>query len=1261
MGPRSEFGSGSKYETIDISQCNKRLHKWNKIDSFQTPHGHCTDIEDAPAFRGGCHFNLRSFERVQKDLMSNISKELKTQELVLRREITRATNQMKDEFQKSIQALVSQKNNLQAAEDVAKKMKSDMSLEIESLRRTSLVSQKEDVLSPILHAIEGINKNINTRQQAKVDLQPILDAISRIHVEPHVDFAPVLDAVTKLSNPSPEVTVALQTIAGEISDVMDKISKTEDSISKLEIQPHVDIDLRPVVEMISKVDVQPQVDLQPVLKAVETLPSIFQKDMQSMIDVVASIDVKPQVDLKEVVDAIQHIEVQPQVDVNLKPFMEAVAEVGMHHQGDLQAVLNTISRLDAGIQDEMRVVQGKLAEVSQRHIDLQPVLDAIAHVDVKHHVQEILDIVAKIHAKPEKHVDLQPVLKAVAKINVRPEVNLDEILEAITRIDVKPQVDLQPAVDKLLDAIAQIDVKPEVNVDLKPATDELASYISIMGNCLDSSFSEVKKAVSKLNTDHVTDTLLKAIAEIDVQPVVDLQKVLDAVSHTESGLDGKVHSVQMALTRKFSQLETLLEKLSQPQEAIDLRPLSDSIAEIDRKHSEKLYPQPDLPDLDLGPVLHAIKSMDLRPQVDLQSVLDAIARINLAHVVDAITEVDKKVLAAFENIDVKLAEVMKPSEVDLQPTLDCIKAETLDCIKAEADRVVSNSKEAHKTGLDVTLQVLDAVKGLDAKEMIDLSPVLEAVRAIDVKPQIDFKPNLILDALAAHTSKLASDIEGVIESECSKHQSEARDAARRTNNNLQQVLDAVVSIRKDVDLMKPTDLGMVLEAIEKIKVPTATDLQALLPEVHNREEHEMNLQPVLDAIGQIVVDPVVQVTSTGNDAELQRVLEAVADIKSLVQALPANLKPEPSKESKESKVDLGSLTKKIDGLSAGLMNSKVDLQPVLGAIAKIDVKSHTQECSCVVLDAVNALRKEMGKANVDLDPVNQQLQRLHSEVHSAIKEIDINPQVDVGAILEAIGGIDVKVQVQEVMHEQLQLVLDAVARIDVNPVVDSQGILDAIKQIHVEPQVDLRLVLNAVKGAPGTGGSGSSGAPRIMRSPVRIGGGYYRVKDGEGQEHDPSMHDVQQNMARHPHSPGRKLQTFTNGAPASMVGSDRYLMGCYLKHVDVLPKGCSSISGTQDSDIQLVNQFRMLKSGADRNQELSDMSPRSPWNGNQERHRDLDASAYSPGVKMGRAAEVSVGSQIDPHASKRRDHYNKNNRLDVEEHDVVQKLLAKTG
>jgi len=216
------------------------------------------------------------------------------------------------------------------------------------LRAISKIKLEPD-LTPLLRAISA----------AEVDLSPVLDAVSKIHV--HVDHAPVVEAVKRINMPD------VHTLATIISDKLRKTALNAEGDVIEEIRRlRVDPDLTPVMSALNSL----VADVSSLAEAMGRIHRMI--DYTPLLDAVKRISVPDTLTLTSTVvdqvrrsiatrdDEMMHEIRATRVDPDLGPLIQAInsAEV------DLSPVLDSITSLGSvvlGLKEQIRAFSGTMS------------------------------------------------------------------------------------------------------------------------------------------------------------------------------------------------------------------------------------------------------------------------------------------------------------------------------------------------------------------------------------------------------------------------------------------------------------------------------------------------------------------------------------------------------------------------------------------------------------------------------------------------------------------------------------------------------------------------------------------------------------------------------------------------------------------------------------------------------------------------------------------------------------------------------------
>lgn len=288
MGHKGSTEDLSCFRTIDISRVNESRHRWSKLDTFQTPAGHTSNIRAEPisdledgSLQPTCVFKVHMLSSLKSQLTQAIQAEMKG--------FYQSTESMFQEQKDTIQALRTELSDvLSKCLSIAKKSEPSILQEMKHFRQEmqqsiASLKEKDDHSATILQAIR--------ENKTEVDLSGILHAIH--HKKFDDDFSEVLQAIRETRR------------SLDFSEVLQAIR-----------QKSFDVDFAEVHRAIQNKEVK--IDLSGVLHAIHE--KRFDEDFSYLLRAIHDNRVK--VDISNDVSTLLHAIQNNKAEVNLQPVLD---------------------------------------------------------------------------------------------------------------------------------------------------------------------------------------------------------------------------------------------------------------------------------------------------------------------------------------------------------------------------------------------------------------------------------------------------------------------------------------------------------------------------------------------------------------------------------------------------------------------------------------------------------------------------------------------------------------------------------------------------------------------------------------------------------------------------------------------------------------------------------------------------------------------------------------------------------------------------
>lgn len=786
-----------------------------------------------------------------------------------------------------------------------------------------------------------------------------------------------------------------------------------------------------------------------------------------------------------------------------------------------------LARMDASIQhinSKLDSKQPKSLVDEVAHTNLQPQMEQA--------MQQVMDKIDRINAKPQPQMEqaMQQVMDKIDQINAKPQ----EDQGALSNINF--QLGMEPAMQQVIDKIDQINnndlgALSNINVQLEMLLQTVTAINNKPNVDLQPMLDKVEQVSKQIPKD--LSPVLDKIAQLDFQPLfdagskmntqknvhVDLGPVEDAMAQMTNQLQAiRLQSkprvdfspIIDAISGQSSAIQDGITRLDTriSQAYLDIRALGQAIRDIDVK-----------PQVDMRPMVNAINKIDVKPTVNLEPILEEICKIDVLALEPNIRALEPSI----KDIGVQcreLREVIQQinvlPQVDMQPVLDEISK-----IDVQPQVHLQPVLDAIH---DIDTQSRYLVKGMaqiNAKPPADLQPVfdkiLDKIGRINIKPQVQIALKPVLDAVALLDDKIQSAAvraQGKANGKALTEKTQMHLVGSNASSlDTKLVLDAVEKLANALDRSQmQAHFQPVLDAISHANAQHHHDFITVCDKVRQvnvESQVQVALKPVFDAIAKVNVRPQVDLKPV-----LQVMKATLSSVKELHEATHEQMKSVVDNVTEMSQLDLTPILNKIDAIELG-----VDFKPVLDEIAAINVKPQVD-----LTAIVEAISK------IDVCP---QVVMNIEPVVDAIMKIDVKPQMDLQPVLDGIANVDVKPQIQAALRPVFDLLSNL---LQMEPKVNFKPVLDAVAQIS--PQVTL--TLNATSASSGNANRKStisrpSGAVRYTQ---RMSSIKDEVQLDTGASRESLLGDPQAGDLNRP-------------------ASDRYIVGAYVTSVDVSPDGCS--------------------------------------------------------------------------------------------------------
>lgn len=493
------------FHTQDFSRKNEDRHRWNRIDTFQTPHGHSGPKESKESIRDSTTVWSGDLRSLLGELLDEIRYEFQAE---------RSHYSDMEELKSYVAKVVGESTaEIKAAFRADAKDATQVSMDL------TPVMSVDSQITAVLDNIRMINDKLNDMSsqapskvvKVDVDVQLVVDEIRKLHAvtekfnETMHGFRPAFEVITdsQLSSDVGSVLNAVTRVDGKLTEVHDRVANFEQAV-----------DTRPLLNAIAALDAK--------VAAVKEGPQ--PQDVTQIMEAIAKIEMtkSPSIHLTSdtgpFVDALDKLDAKltgmfKQQPADLRPMLDQILT---QVSGDMGHVLSAVSTVEAKMKDLK----------TDLRVDLQPVIDQIEHINSgpRTEITQVLNAIENI----QPSVDLGAVLDAIA--NMKPSVDMGAVIDAIYKIETP-----------MVDAIAKMDVRPQMN--LQPVLDAINALQEKPDFKID--FTPVLSAIQGIRID-VPDNML---------PV--FNSVAEIMQHLQSVSTPALHS----LSEKLSQVDSSLAKL----------------------------------------------------------------------------------------------------------------------------------------------------------------------------------------------------------------------------------------------------------------------------------------------------------------------------------------------------------------------------------------------------------------------------------------------------------------------------------------------------------------------------------------------------------------------------------------------------------------------------------------------------------------------------------------------------------------------------
>jgi len=615
--------------------------------------------------------------------------------------------------------------------------------------------------------------------------------------------------------------------------------------------------------------------------------------------------------VKSEIDFTQMIEMLQQENTRLK---SDIAEI---QKNESETVREGLGEMRAEILDECRTFRNQLIDdVAKVQEDVAKVQEDVAKV------QSLVGDVSEAVKEPPE-VDFGPLFEAIAALDrgsaevaTQTELSLNEIHEAI-RITSKELLREMHAA-QVVDLTPLLDSVSEVRSDVFELVFEQSWSVESILSLANSSAEQIRtlnsvaekshELVEQIDLDQFRKSLLKDTQELMVQTVPkppSFEPVINAIAKSEQNvlgttlksIDARHKELQNQLKATSSEAEKQFEKRTVGTDK-SLAGLLDAVVRNAESQGASLggisagvSELAARPQLSLDPVLHAIGKINVKPQVNLKEITDSIAAVtqHFGPLQTSVVELDAKIKASADSNNAAVQQVGKQVE---EYALELKKKATADVearVAAEQDLIAS-----------LSAAIATAAERQETTTSERLQAVFEAIESIEVEPQVH------LDPVTLAISKLR-------EQHSQAHRG-AMDTTKAVETALaKRVLDVAQELRVVLAAEVAESMSNVVSFVDQGFFNSKEDAQEILGNLgRSQASFERDLQGLTKEVAAIDINPQCDV-----DAILHEIREKF-DVKACVRPM-------------------------LDVVSTAMarmehMTLKADLDPVLDAIRKVDVR-----------------------------------------------------------------------------------------------------------------------------------------------------------------------------------------------------------------------------------------------------------------------------------------------------------------------------------
>ncbi|CAJ1329371.1 unnamed protein product [Effrenium voratum] len=539
MGSQATFHSLSEFRTIDISKVNESRHKWQRLDTFQTPFGHVGDIEDLTESpkrsksKNHCFFRFEMLEQIQQELSASFQ-EIRHTSASLFEEMRRLRAEVqifrgqKLDMEQVLQVI--HQNQLQAEAnfsevlEAVRQKRCDVDLTELNFSELLQAIQKKNFDAEFIAVLEAIKANkvdvsfsevLEAIQQKKVnvDFTSVLEAIDAKKVE--VNFSEVLQAIHQSNLQEEanfsEVLGAIQQTRFDVdfTSVFEAIDAKEVKVNLSEVleaihQKRCDADVTSILEAIDAKKLE--VNFSEVLHAIQQ--KNFAADFSAVLEAIKSN--KVEVNFSEVLEAID----AKQVQVNFSEVLQSIQQ--KNFAAEFSSVLEAVKANKVDIKFSLlEAINTKRCDV-----DFTSVFEALEVIKADMNFAQVVDC---------KFAEMQQTIR-----DMKLDVDITSMTQSIENFQQSLRMDIKPALDAItsLDASVKATAEARVSLDAKLITIDDFDKMYEKLEDIDGNGEQLKRLMDGGNTSLLAgnSSMLAKMQCYHEESMMELSKVANAMT-----------------------------------------------------------------------------------------------------------------------------------------------------------------------------------------------------------------------------------------------------------------------------------------------------------------------------------------------------------------------------------------------------------------------------------------------------------------------------------------------------------------------------------------------------------------------------------------------------------------------------------------------------------------------------------------------------------------------------------------------------------